>query len=74
MVHALEHAFARAAIGMALVDIGGRFLRVYDALCRIADVEAARRAASASVSTSCKRLCCCTVGPSKRVATRVQGK
>jgi PAS domain-containing protein len=35
MVHAFEHAFAHAAIGMALVDIDGRFLRVNDALCRI---------------------------------------
>ena len=35
MVHAFEHAFAHAAIGMALVDMDGRFLRVNDALCRI---------------------------------------
>src|SRR5207245_1255311 len=35
MVHAFEHAFAHAAIGMALVDMEGRFLRVNEALCRI---------------------------------------
>jgi len=35
MVDALEHAFAEAAIGMALVDMDGRFLRVNEALCRI---------------------------------------
>ena len=35
MVHAFEHAFAHAAIGMALVDMDGRFLRVNEALCRI---------------------------------------
>jgi diguanylate cyclase (GGDEF)-like protein/PAS domain S-box-containing protein len=35
MIHASEQAFAQAAIGMALVDMDGRFLRVNDALCRI---------------------------------------
>src|SRR5204863_9170907 len=35
MVHAFENAFAHAAIGMALVDMDGRSLRVNDALCRI---------------------------------------
>jgi diguanylate cyclase (GGDEF)-like protein/PAS domain S-box-containing protein len=35
MMHAFEHAFAHAAIGMALVDMDGRFLRVNDSLCRI---------------------------------------
>src|SRR5438093_621629 len=35
MVHAFEHAFAHAAIGMALVDMDGRLLRVNEALCRI---------------------------------------
>ena len=35
MHSAFENAFAHAPIGMALVDMGGRFLRVNDALCRI---------------------------------------
>ena len=35
MVNAFETAFARAPIGMALVDMGGHFLQVNDALCRI---------------------------------------
>src|SRR5438093_10724834 len=30
-----ETAFTHAPIGMALVDLGGRLLRVNDALCRI---------------------------------------
>src|SRR5581483_426674 len=34
-VQAFEHAFVHAAIGMALVDMDGRFLRVNEALCRI---------------------------------------
>jgi len=32
---AFENAFTHAPIGMALVDMGGRLLRVNDALCRI---------------------------------------
>ena len=35
MHSAFENAFAHAPIGMALVDMGGRFLRVNNALCRI---------------------------------------
>jgi diguanylate cyclase (GGDEF)-like protein/PAS domain S-box-containing protein len=35
MHSAFENAFAHAPIGMALVDMGGRVLRVNDALCRI---------------------------------------
>ena len=35
MRSAFENAFTHAPIGMALVDMSGRFLRVNDALCRI---------------------------------------
>jgi len=35
MLSAFENAFAHAPIGMALVDMAGRFLRVNDAFCRI---------------------------------------
>jgi diguanylate cyclase (GGDEF)-like protein/PAS domain S-box-containing protein len=35
MRSALENAFMRAPIGMALVDMAGRLLRVNDAMCRI---------------------------------------
>lgn len=35
MYSAFENAFTHAPIGMALVDMGGRVLRVNDALCRI---------------------------------------
>jgi len=35
MLSAFENAFTHAPIGMALVDMTGRFLRVNDALCRI---------------------------------------
>jgi diguanylate cyclase (GGDEF)-like protein/PAS domain S-box-containing protein len=35
VLSAFETAFAHAPIGMALVDMGDRFLRVNDALCRI---------------------------------------
>jgi len=35
MLSAFENAFAHAPIGMALVDMGGRVLRVNNALCRI---------------------------------------
>ncbi len=35
MHSAFENAFTHAPIGMALVDMGGRVLRVNDALCRI---------------------------------------
>ena len=35
MRSAFENAFTHAPIGMALVDMAGRFLRVNDALCRI---------------------------------------
>jgi two-component system cell cycle sensor histidine kinase PleC len=35
MRSAFENAFTCAPIGMALVDMGGRLLRVNDAFCRI---------------------------------------
>ena len=35
MPNAFENAFTHAPIGMALVDMAGRLLRVNDALCRI---------------------------------------
>ena len=35
MRSAFETAFTHAPIGMALVDMAGRLLRVNDALCRI---------------------------------------
>src|SRR5258708_6651524 len=35
MRSAFENAFTHAPIGMALVDLAGRMLRVNDALCRI---------------------------------------
>ena len=35
MRSAFENAFTHAPIGMALVDMAGRLLRVNDALCRI---------------------------------------
>ncbi len=35
MRSALENAFTHAPIGMALVDIAGRLLRVNDAMCAL---------------------------------------
>ena len=35
MIDAFENAFANAPIGMALIDMAGRFLQVNDALCRM---------------------------------------
>ena len=41
MLSALENAFTHAPIGMALVDMTGRLLRVNDALCRMTGYTAA---------------------------------
>ena len=41
MLSAFENAFTHAPIGMALVDMDGRLLRVNDALCRITGFTAA---------------------------------
>src|SRR5689334_23942217 len=39
MLDLFEPAFRHAAIGMALVSLDGRFLKVNDALCRLVDYE-----------------------------------
>jgi len=72
MHSAFENAFAHAPIGMALVDMGGRVLRVNNALCRITGYSADEVCVGcgAAASTTRKALVsACPSPPSRPFAT-----